>query len=69
MSSKYPVNLLRIEGAWVERVKSLGRIHGQIVAATERTLQRLFNSEGSLVPIPIRTDVGRRRLDERRSRD
>lgn len=69
MNCKYPSYLLRIGGAWVEGVKSLGRIHGQIVAATERALQRLFSAEGSLVPIPIRTDVGRRRLDLRRSRD
>lgn len=68
MSSKYPLNL-RIEAAWAERIKSLGQIQSQIVVATERALQRLFNNEGSLIPIPIRAIVNRRRPDQRQARD
>jgi hypothetical protein len=67
MSSKYPLDLRRIELSWAERIKSLGQI--QIVEATERALRRLFNNEGSLIPIPIRTDADRRRRGQGRSRD
>jgi len=66
--SSYPLNL-RIGGVWAERIKSLGQIHGQIVVATERALQRLFNYEGSLIPIPIRVTVNRRRPDQPQTRD
>jgi hypothetical protein len=69
MSSKYPLDLRRIEPSWAERIKSLGQLHGQIVEATERALRRLFNNEGSLIPIPIRTDADRRRGGQGRSRD
>jgi len=41
----------------------------QLAAAAERALQRAFGSGGSLIPIPIRTVVNQRRLDQRRSRD
>ena len=41
----------------------------QIAVAAERALQRAFGSGGSLIPIPIRTVVNQRRLDQRRSRD
>jgi hypothetical protein len=70
MSVKYPLSFhRRIERQWAERMKSLKQIHGQIVVAAERTLQRVFNNDGSLVPVPVRTVVDRRRLDRRRPRD
>jgi hypothetical protein len=63
MSGKSPSSLLRrIERQWVERIKSLRQGHA-------RMLQRLFGNTASLIPIPIRTIVDRRRLDQRRSRD
>jgi hypothetical protein len=61
MSGKSPSSFLRrIERLWVERITSLRQGHA-------RMLQRLFSA--SLIPIPIRTMVDRRRLDQRRSRD
>ena len=70
MSGRYPLSFLRrIERQWAERTRSLGQIHGQIVVAAERTLQRVFNDEVSLTPIPIRMVADRRRLNQRRSRD
>jgi hypothetical protein len=66
MSAKYPLSVhRRIERQWAERFKSL---NGRIVVATERTLQRLFNNEGSLLPVPVRV-VGRRRIDRSQPRD
>ena len=59
----------RIERQWAERIKSLRRIHGQIVAAVELTLRRAFNNDGSLIPIPVRTVVDQRRRDQCRSHD
>jgi len=44
----------RIQRQWAERIRSLRRIHGQIVAATELTLHRAFNNDGSLIPVPVR---------------
>jgi hypothetical protein len=41
----------------------------QIAVAAERALQRALGTGGSLIPIPIRTVVNPRRLDQRRSRD
>jgi len=35
-----------------------------MAVATERTLQRMFNKDGSLIPVPVRTVVGRRRLNQ-----
>jgi hypothetical protein len=73
MSAKYPLNVhRRIERQWAERFKSLS---GRIVVATERTLQRVFNKQrvfnnrGSLIPVPVRTVVGRRRIDQSQPRD
>ena len=41
MSVLYPLSFhRRIERQWAERINSLRRIRGQIVAATELTLQR-----------------------------
>jgi hypothetical protein len=59
----------RIEQQWAERIKLLRKLSGQIVVATEQTLQHVFNNRGSLIPAPIRTVVDRRRLDQCRSRD
>jgi hypothetical protein len=64
MSGKYPLSFHRR----IERKKSLRQIHSQIVVAVERTLQRVFKYDGSLIPIPVRTVVDRRRLDRCRLR-
>jgi hypothetical protein len=59
MSGKSPSSLLRrIERQWVERITSLRQGHAR--------MQRLFGNSASLIPIPIRTIVDRRRLDQRR---
>ena len=65
MSAMYPLSVhRRIEQQWAERIKSLRQIHGQIAFETERTLQRVFNNDGSLIPAPIRALVDRRQLDQ-----
>ena len=77
MNGKYPLSFLRrVERNWPERIQSLEQIHSQIVVAAERTLrrgfnelQRVFNDEVSLTPIPVGTVAERRRLNQRRSRD
>lgn len=70
MSGIYPVSLhRRIEGWRVERIQSLRQIRGQIVVAIERTLQRLFNRDGSLIPIRVKAAADQRRLQRCRSRD
>jgi hypothetical protein len=67
MSAKYPLSVhRRVEWQWAERFKSS---RGRIVGATERTLQRLFNNEGSLIPVRVTTVVGRRRIDQSQPRD
>jgi hypothetical protein len=67
MSAIYPLSFhRRFERQWAERIKSLRQIHGQIVVATEQRLHRVFNNEGSLIPIPVRTVVDRRRFDQSR---
>ena len=67
MSAKYPLSgHRRVERQLAERFKSLS---GRIVVATERTLQRVFNNEGSLLPVPVRTVVNRRRIDQSQTRD
>jgi hypothetical protein len=67
MSAVYPLSVhRRIERQWAERAKSPKQIHGQIVVATERTLQRVFNNDGSLIPVRVGTVVDRRRLDHSR---
>lgn len=68
MSGKYPMSFYRhIERLWTERIASLIKICDQIVAATERVLQRMLNRRGSLVPIPVRAVADRRRTDRRRA--
>jgi hypothetical protein len=67
MSAIYPLSVhRRIERQWAERVNSLRQIHGQIVVGTERTLQRVFNNKGSLIPVPVRAIVDRGQLDRPR---
>ena len=62
MSAIYPLSVhRRIERQWAERTNSL--IRGQGVVGTERTLQRVFNNDGSLSPVPVTAVVDRRRLD------
>ena len=70
MSAIYPMNVRRrIERQWIEGIKSLRQINSKIVAAAERTLQKISNNDGSLVPVPVRAVVDRRRLDQSRPRD
>jgi hypothetical protein len=65
MSAIYPLSVhRRIERQWAERVNSLRQIHGHIVVGTERTLQRVFNNDDSLIPAPVRAIVDRRQLDQ-----
>lgn len=59
----------RIGRRWAARINSKRKIHGQIVAATERALQRLFGNQGSLVPIPVRASGRQRRPDPGGSHD
>jgi hypothetical protein len=69
MSAIYPLSVhRRIERQWAERIKSVGQIRGQIVVATGRTLQRIFNNKSSL-PVPVRRVVDRRRIDQSQPRD
>ena len=72
MSAIYPLSVhSRIERQWAERINSLSlrQIHDQIVVGTERTLQRVFNNDGSLIPVPVTAIVDRRQLDQSRPRD
>jgi hypothetical protein len=62
-----------IEQRWAEQVRSLGRIHRQMVVAAEQALHRIanhdrFNQDRLLIPVPARV-VNRRRFDRSRSRD
>lgn len=70
MSDRYPLSFhRRIERQWAEWMKSLGLFGGQLLVATERTLQRAFNDDGSPIPVPVRTVVDRRRREQYRSHD
>ena len=70
MSGKYPSSFYRrIERQWVARIKSLSRIYDQIVVAAVHKLQQAFSRDFSLILIPVRTVVGRRRLDRHYPRD
>jgi hypothetical protein len=67
MSAIYPLSVRRRPvRKWAERFKTL---RGQLVVATERMLQRVFNNDGSLIPAPVRTVVDRRPLDRSRPHD
>ena len=70
MSGRYPTSLrYRTQNLQVERIRSLREMRDQIVVAIERTLQRIFNRHGALIPIPVKSAADPRRLDRRRSRD
>lgn len=67
MSVKYPLSVhRRVERQVAERFKSLS---GRIAVAIERTLQRVLHNKGSLIPVPVRTVVGRRPIDQSKPRD
>jgi hypothetical protein len=62
-----------IEQRWAEQVRSLGRIHRQMVVGAAQALHRIanhdrFNQDRLLIPVPARV-VNRRRFDRSRSRD
>jgi len=50
------------------QIPSLGHIHRQMVVAAKQALQRLFNNDRLLIPVPVRV-VNPRRFDRSRSRD
>jgi hypothetical protein len=67
MSAIYPVSIhRRIERQWAERVKSAMQIRSLVVAATERTLQRVFIDHP---PIPAGSVTESIQLDRAQSRD
>jgi hypothetical protein len=70
MSAVYPLSVhRRIERQWAERIKSARQLHGRIVVATERTLQRVLNNDDLLISAPVRTVVDHQRLDRSGPRD
>jgi hypothetical protein len=67
MSTKYPLSVhRRVERQWAERFKSPS---GRIVGATERTLQRVLNNEGSRLPVPEGAVVSRQVIDQSQPND
>jgi hypothetical protein len=61
MSAIYPLSIhRRIERQWAQRIDALKRTRGQIVAGTERAMQRVFNNDDA----PLSEIVDRRRLDQ-----
>jgi hypothetical protein len=56
----------RIERQWAERIKSLRRMSGQAVFATKRTLRSAINHDGPLIPVSVRTVLGRQRCGQYR---
>jgi hypothetical protein len=70
MSAIYPSSVhRRVERQWAERIKSVAQIRGQIVVATERTLQHVFNNKSSPIPDPVIGVVDRRRIDQSQPHD
>jgi hypothetical protein len=68
MSAIYPLSIQhRIERQWTDRINSLRQIRGLVTTAT--MLQRVFNNDGSLIPVPIRAVVDRRQLNQSRPHD
>jgi hypothetical protein len=59
----------RIERQSAEQLRSLKKIHRRVVVAAERVLQRLFDNDRSLIPVPVRAVANRRRFDRSRSGD
>jgi hypothetical protein len=57
-----------VERRWAEKIQSTRQIHRQIVVAAGRAMQRTFNDDRSLIPVPVRV-VNRRPFDRVRSRD
>ena len=63
MSEIYPLSVYRrVERQWAERIDSVRRARGQVVAGTERPLQGVSNNDASAV-------VDQRQLDQARPRD
>jgi hypothetical protein len=70
MSPIYPLSVhRRIERQWAERIKSLRQMRGEIVVASEQTLQRVFNNEVSLIPSANKKGHGRIQHDRSPPRD
>jgi hypothetical protein len=70
MSGKYLLSFYRrIERQWAERINSIRQVRDQIVVAVARILQRAFNDEGSLIPVPVRPVVGRRQHNRSQPHD
>jgi hypothetical protein len=70
MSAIYPLSVhRRIERQWAERINSPRQIRGQLVIGTERTLGRVIDNDGSLIPVPVRAVVDQRELDRPQPRD
>jgi hypothetical protein len=64
VSAIYPLSFhRRIKRQWAERIKSLGRIGSRVVFAAKLTMQFVINHDGSLIPVPVRIVVDRRRSD------
>jgi hypothetical protein len=60
MSAIYPLSVhRRVERLWAQRIDSLRRSDGQIVAGTQKPLQRVFNNDGTLVAVPESAVVDR----------
>jgi hypothetical protein len=67
VSAIYPLSFhRRVERQWAERVKSLRRMGGQVVVATNQTLQSAIDLDDSLIAVPVRTVADRRRCDQSR---
>ena len=61
MSGKYPMSLhRRTDSRQVKRIQSLRQIRDQIVVSIARTLHRIFNRDGALIPIPVKAVADRR---------
>jgi hypothetical protein len=70
MSPIYPLSVhRRIERQWAERIKSPRQIRGEIVVASEQTLQRVFNNEVPLIPSSNKKGHGRIQHDRSPPRD
>jgi hypothetical protein len=66
MSAIYPLSVYRrVERQWAERINSVRRARGQVVAGTERTLRRASNNDGALVAAPVSAVVNHDRVRPR----
>jgi hypothetical protein len=67
VSAIYPLDFhRRIERQWAERIKLLRRVGGQAIVVTKRMFQSAINDNVSLIPVPVRTVVDRRRCGQLR---